>query len=158
MPPACSVWFNGGTYSGHPLSLLAGQVMVEHLVTHEAEIYPALAAYGERLRCGIEKVFADRGILARCTGHPNGAIKGSSLFGVYFPRRDDLQPTTPEDISDPALCDVRLRDREFKLGLLLHGVNLAHGRGAVATAHTEAHLERVLEACDAFAKRYLASR
>jgi glutamate-1-semialdehyde 2,1-aminomutase len=150
------VWFNGGTYSAHPLTLVAGQAMIAYLRDHEDTLYPALAARGAALRQGIEKVFADRGVLARCTGHPNDAIGGGSLAAIYFPRRDDMHPQSAEDMTDPRLSDVRLREEGLKLGLLLHGINVVHGLGALSTAHTDADLARVFEACDAFAKRLTA--
>jgi len=158
------VWFNGGTFSGHPLTLLAGQVMIEYLRDHEDVIYPALSARGDALRQGIERAFADRGVLARCTGYGNDAIPGGSLAAIYFPERDDAEcgdtriasfraPLSAEDMTDPRLTDVRLREEGLKLGLLLHGVNVVHGLGALSAAHTDEDLARVFEACDAFAKR-----
>ena len=147
------VWFNGGTFSAHPLTLLAGQVMIEYLRDHEDTIYPTLAARGDALRQGIEQAFADRGVLARCTGGGNDAIAGGSLASIYFPTRDDFTPRSAEDMTDPRLTDVRLREEGLKLGLLLHDVNVVHGLGALSVAHTDEDLTRVFEACDAFAKR-----
>lgn len=152
------VWFNGGTFSAHPLALLAGKTLIEYLSGHESEIYPTLAAKGERLRAGIERVFADRGVLARCTGHGNGAISEGSLAAIYFPLRDDHYPSSAEDMQDPRLCDTTLREVALKLGLLLHNVNVVHGLGAISYRHTDEDLERVFEACDAFALRLLAER
>jgi glutamate-1-semialdehyde 2,1-aminomutase len=152
------VWFHGGTFSAHPLTLVAGQVMIEYLRDHEDTIYPALAARGDALRRGIEQAFADRDVLARCTGYGNDAIPGGSLASIYFPERDDADctfhtPRSAEDMTDPRLTDVRLREEGLKLGLLLHGVNVVHGLGALSAAHTDQDLARVFEACDAFAQR-----
>lgn len=147
------VWFNGGTFSAHPLALLAGTTMIRHLIAHQDEIYSALANKGERLRTGVEKVFADRGILARCTGHSNTAVPGSSLQSIYFPLREDHYPTSVEALCNPILCDRTLSEEILKLGLLLHDVNIVHGLGAISLAHTDEHMARVLDACDAFAKR-----
>lgn len=129
--------------------------MVEYLRDHEDEVYPALAAKGERLRKGIEQVFADRGILARCTGYGNDVVTGGSLSSIYFPRQADFCPQSAEDFTDPDLSDVVLREKALKLGLLLHNVNIVHGLGAVSTCHTDQDLEMVFEACDAFALRLL---
>ncbi|MHB1295912.1 MAG: aspartate aminotransferase family protein [Anaerolineae bacterium] len=150
------VWFNGGTFCAHPLSLLAGQRMLEYLIANEGAIYPALAAMGERMRRGMEKVFADRGILACATGYGNDAIDGGSLATLAFPFQEGFEPTCAEDLSDPALSDQFLVGRVFKVGMLLNGVNVAHGLGALSTTHGEAELTRLFEACDAFAKRVLA--
>jgi len=150
------VLFNGGTYSAHPLSLAAGKVMVEHLRANEGTIYPALAAKGARLRAGIERVFAERGLCARCTGHANGVLPEGSLCSVYFPLRDDHYPSSAEDLTDPSLCDVTLQEEALKIGLLLHDVHVMHGLGAISTAHSDEDLERVYQAFDAFACRLLA--
>ena len=147
------VWFNGGTFSAHPLALLAGKEMLEHLVTHEDEIYPALAERGDRMRAGVERVFADRGVLARCTGHGNDAIDGGSLATIYFPLHEDLDPSSAEDLQDPALCDTVMREQVLKLGLLLHDVNIVHGLGALSYSHTDEDLAHLFDACDAFARR-----
>lgn len=148
------VWFNGGTFAAHPLSMQAGLAMLEYLIAHEGTIYPALAAKGDWLRTQIEQTFADRGILARCTGADDEALPtGGSLGWVNFPLREDIPLTAPEDVTDPSLCDVALREKALKIGLLLEGVNVVHGLGAISTAHTDEALARTIEAYDAFAKR-----
>lgn len=147
------VRFDGGTYSAHPLSLLASKLMIEYLVAHEDEVYPRIAAMGERLRKGIEKVFADRGILACCTGHPNSAVPGSSLASVHFPATNDLKLSCPDQVGNPALSDITLRETVMKLGLLVQDVNVSHGIGAVSMAHSDADIARTLEAVDHVAKR-----
>jgi len=152
------VWFNGGTFSAHPLALLAGTALIRYLVAHEEAIYPALAAKGDRLREGIEDAFARHGILARCTGHSRDSVTGGSLLSVYFPYREDHVPTSAETMLDPSLCDVTLREKALKLGLLLEGVNVVHGLGAISTAHTDDDLDRTIAAFDAFAARLAADR
>ncbi len=152
------VWFNGGTYSAHPLSVLAALTMLRHLETHQHEIYPELSRMGERLRRGIEQVMQSRDILARCTGYGNGVVPESSLTAVYFPRQDDLHPTAPDELNDPELCDVTMTERVLKLGLLLRGVNVMHGLGALSTAHSEKDVQQTLAAFDDIAARIKASR
>ena len=147
------VWFNGGTFSAHPLVLTAGKVMLEHLIAHEDEIYTALAARTESLREGVERSFAERGIVARCTGHDGTGLHGGSLSSVYFPWRDGCIVTSAEDLTDPAVCDLALQDEGIKLGMLLNDVNTVHGLGAVSTRHTEEDVDRVLDAYAAFADR-----
>ncbi len=150
------VWFNGGTYSAHPLSVLGGLLLLRHLIEHEQEIYRTLADKGERLRQGVERVMAEHEVLARCTGGGNEVIEGSSLGTVYFPLQNDLQPERAEDLNDPHLCDVTMTERVLKLGLLLQGVNVIHGLGAISMAHTEEDLERTLTAFDTVAQRIRA--
>jgi glutamate-1-semialdehyde 2,1-aminomutase len=147
------VKFSGGTYSGHPASLLAAKTCMTYLVEHEQEVYPRLAELGERTRQTIEKAFSEEGIYARCTGYPNEALPGSSLAMTHFPYRGGARLRTPDDLYDPDLCDVTLRERVLKLGLLLEDVHIIHGLGALSVAHTENDIARLGEACRRVARR-----
>jgi glutamate-1-semialdehyde 2,1-aminomutase len=139
------VLFEGGTFSAHPGSMLAGRIMLEYLVRHEATLYPQLAAAGERLRQGIERVFVERGLLARCTGRGNDAVPGSSLIQVHFPLSDEALDS-PDRLWDPRFCQPQLRERVLKVGLLLRNVHVSHGLGAVSAAHSEEDLAHTLDA------------
>ena len=60
---------------------------------------------------------------------------------------------TPDDANDPAKCDVELRDGVLQLALLLEDVHLVHGLAAVSTAHSEADIATLGEACRRVARR-----
>lgn len=147
------VRFMGGTYSGHPASMLAAKTLLTHLVEHADEIYPRLAQLGAQTRQIIEAAFAAEGILARCTGQPNDVLRGSSLAAPQFPYDEKQSLASPDEVNDPALCDVELRDHLFQLALLLEDVHVVHGGGALSTAHTEQDLARLDEACRRVARR-----
>ena len=149
--------FEGGTFSSHPHYMRAGYVMLKHLADHAGPIYAALAAAGDALRTRVETAFRGEGIEARCTGWGNEAVPGSSLFMVNFPRTDHVFAAA-EDVWDPALCDVRLKEDILKIALLVEGVNVIHGGGAISLAHGASHLNRTVEAYAAVArlfKKYL---
>jgi glutamate-1-semialdehyde 2,1-aminomutase len=147
------VKFSGGTFSAHPASLLAAKTGMTYLVEHERELYPRLAELGEKARRTVEAAFAHQGIYARCTGYGNQAIPGSSLAMTHFPYKEDCQLTTPDDVSDPDVCDVALRERVLKLALLLENIHVHHGLGAVSSAHTEDDIALLGEACHRVARR-----
>jgi len=149
--------FEGGTFSSHPQYMRAGYVMLKHLVDHAGPIYAALAAAGDALRTRVEAAFRAEGIESRCTGWGNEAVPGSSLFMVNFPRTDHAFAAA-EDIWDPALCDVRLKEDILKIALLVEDVNVVHGGGAISLAHGPSALDRTVEAYAATArlfKKYL---
>ena len=152
------VWFNGGTYSAHPLSLTAGLAMLRHLIAHQDTLYDELGSKGADLRRRVEQVFASRGVLAKCSGGGNDVIRSSSLSSVYFPRQADLEPQGPEDLNNAALCDQVLREKVLKLGMLLHRVNVVHGLGALSTAHGEQELALTCEAYDRLAQQIKTGR
>ncbi len=147
------VRFDGGTYSAHPASMMAGKIMLSYLVEHEQEVYGRLADLGERMRKRLEQVFAENGILARCTGYPNEALPGSSLAMLHFPRRPDLDIDSPDVAADPNCCQVEMREQVLKLALLLEDVYVMHGLGALSTAHTDDDLEKLYAACGHVARR-----
>ena len=151
------VRFDGGTYSAHPGALLASKVMLNHLVDNEEVIYPQLAARGEQMRQQVEQTFADEGILARCTGYGNEAVPGSSLAMIHFPYDPDLPLLHPEYLWDPRTCDIVLREQVLKLALLLEGVYVLHGLGALSTRHGEQEMRYLVRACSRVAKRIKAS-
>jgi glutamate-1-semialdehyde 2,1-aminomutase len=147
------VKFSGGTYSAHPASLLAARTLMSYLVAHEAEIYPRLARLGETCRAAICTAFLEEGINVHCTGHDGQVLPGSSMFMLHFPYDEDAQLDRPEHWFDPSLCDVTLSHKVLDLALLLEDVFMLHSHGGVSTAHTEADIEFLGEACGRVARR-----
>jgi glutamate-1-semialdehyde aminotransferase len=94
---------------------------------------------------GVERVFAAEGVPAMCTGAGNDVIPGSSMIMVHFPVGSAVLKN-PEDLHDPERSNVQLREDILKLALLVHGVNVVHGGGAVSAIHGQAEIERTIEA------------
>lgn len=151
------VAFDGGTYSAHPLSMLAGRLMIEHLVKHEKGLYAQLGEKGARLRQALQSAFDEQGLLARVTGEPGRVAPASSLAYLHFPYRPDVPLDRAEVINDPALCDIDMRDRIVKIAFLLEDVYTMHGSFALSTAHTDEDLAHVAEAARAVARRLRAA-
>jgi glutamate-1-semialdehyde 2,1-aminomutase len=147
------VKFSGGTYSAHPASLLAAKTFLSYLVAHESEIYPRLNDLGEKTRRTMEASFVQEGIYAHCTGYGNEVLAGSSMAMLHFPYKEDTQLNGPDDALDPGVCDVVLCQEVLPLALLLEDVHIVHGHAAVSTAHTEADMEFLDQACRRVARR-----
>jgi glutamate-1-semialdehyde 2,1-aminomutase len=139
------VRFDGGTFSAHSEYMMAGLIMLKHLIRHAGTVYPRLAAAGETLREGVERAFAAEGIPAVCTGAGNEVVPGSSMIMVHFPLCGAVL-RSPEDLHDERRSNVALREELLKLALLVHGVNVVHGGGAVSAAHSGADLKRTTAA------------
>ena len=150
------VRFSGGTFSGHPLSLLAAKTMMDYLVAHEDEVYLRLAELGAQTRRAVEAAFAEEGILARCTGYDREALPGSSLASLVFPNAADIALDSPDVVQDPANCDMVLSEVALQLALLLENVYVFHGLGSLSAAHTAADIARLGDACRAIARRFKA--
>ncbi len=137
--------FEGGTFSSHSTYTRSGAAMIRHLIRHAPRVYPRLAEAGERLRRGVEAVFRAEGIEVVCTGGPNDVLPGSSLFMVHFPRKA-WPAMTPEVLNNPAYSHVGLREEILKLALLVEGVHVVHGGGAVSLAHGAEDVRQTIEA------------
>jgi glutamate-1-semialdehyde 2,1-aminomutase len=126
----------GGTFSANPISMTAGAVTLEILRKNEKKLYRHIDGLGEVARRGLEEVFFDEGIRARCTGI-------GSFFSCHFPL-DERPLTNSQDIEYHT--DMRFREDTFKLMMAVRGFYLMHGGGAFSSAHTRAHADKLLEA------------
>ena len=147
------VRFDGGTYSGHALSMLAGRTLVEHLAAHEDEIYPRIQAMGERLRAAVQRAYDDEGVLVQVLGGPSEVMPGSSMILLNFLHQAGVSRDLPDELNNPQNSDGVLREREVKVAYLLEDVFVLHGGGAVSAAHTEEDLALMEEASRKVARR-----
>jgi glutamate-1-semialdehyde 2,1-aminomutase len=151
-----SVRFSGGTYSCHPASMIASIAMMRHLVDHEGEIYPRLAALGDLARKTVSEALRAGGLPARCTGFGNDALPGSSMASVHFPFDESCPCDSPEQTRNPEICDVAMSDTVLQLALLVEDVFVMHGLGSVSFAHTEKDISRLGEACRKAARKIVS--
>ncbi|UCB44491.1 MAG: aminotransferase class III-fold pyridoxal phosphate-dependent enzyme [Spirochaetota bacterium] len=148
------VQFNGGTYSAHPASMLAGYTFITYLKEHAKEIYPKIGRLGKIAREGIEEIFTTHGFNVRCTGHPNGVTEYSSLLGVHFLKDTIDRLDSPDQAWNPEICDIELREEIFKLEMLKEGFHIMHGYGGISAAHTEEEIQASLDAVERIALRW----
>jgi glutamate-1-semialdehyde aminotransferase len=75
------------------------------------------------------------------------------MFMLHFPFNEDAHLSKPADWFDPTLCDVTLSRKVLDLALLLEDVFMLHSHGGISTAHTEADIEFLAQACRRAARR-----
>jgi glutamate-1-semialdehyde 2,1-aminomutase len=78
--PDQKVKFEGGTFSAHPASMLAGLTYVKYLTENESEIYPRIGQFGAKIRNGIEEIFTAHGFNVKCTGYGELMPDNSSCY------------------------------------------------------------------------------
>jgi glutamate-1-semialdehyde 2,1-aminomutase len=144
----------GGTFSAHPASMLAGLTFIKYLQDHEEEIYPRIGRLGALVRKEIENIFASYGFHVRCTGDGEPVAKNSSIVGVHFLNDSNVQIGSPEQVWNPAVCDVEMREKIFKLAMIQEGFNIFHGYGSISGAHTENEIQASLDAVERIAKKW----
>jgi glutamate-1-semialdehyde 2,1-aminomutase len=153
-PAKRRVMFNGGTFSAHPATMAAGCAMLAYLIEHGAEVYGRIGVLGETARNGIEEVFRTHGFNVRCTGFPQPGLTQSSVVGVHFLKTDIERIDSPDQVWDPSICDVDLRESLFRLAMMNEGFFTAHGYGAISFSHTEEDIRRSIEAAERVAVRW----
>lgn len=153
-PKDTKVKVEGGTFSAHPASMLAGLTLIKYLIAHEEEIYPRIGRLGEKVRKGIEDIFSTYGFNVRCTGDGNSVARNSSVVGVHFLHEDCSRIESPEQVWNPKICDMELRERIFKLAMLQEGFNIFHGYGAISAAHSDEEIQSSLDAVERIAKKW----
>jgi glutamate-1-semialdehyde 2,1-aminomutase len=135
--PGADNVFSTGTFSGNPVTMAAGVAVLERLRTHP-EDYEYLEAQSARLADGFDEFCRDRGLPAQIQR------VGSILF-LRLQRelaelrsvRDIARFTAPPEVHDS--FQLKLLERS----VILPGVHQFH----LSTAHSEADVDTVLEAC-----------
>jgi len=152
--PINRVKFEGGTFSAHPASMLAGLTFLEYLIQNEKDIYSKIGRLGEKVRSGIEEIFSNYDIPVKCTGGGGPHSIQSSLIGVNFLHEELENLRFPEQIWNPKTSDIELRENIFKLAMLEEGFNTFHGYGAISTAHSDEEIQGSLDAVERIAKKW----
>ncbi len=75
-------------------------------------------------------------------------------MGVQFLHDKIDQITSPEQVWNPEICDIELREKFFKLSMLEEGFNIFHGYGSISASHTEEEIQDSLDAVERIAKRW----
>ncbi len=134
----------GGTFSGNPVACAAVEATMRHL---EGADYPALLAYGDRLRHHLERSFADEGMALATSGF-------GTVFSVWFTDAAPADYDTARRVADPDLSlELHLRLREYGL-IVMHA---PYGRLYVSFAHDDEALA-IMEAAITAAARAMGAR
>ncbi len=136
--PGGPVLIGGGTFSCNPLSMLAGLLTLRFLESNANWLYPHLNGLGERLRKSVEEAGAEHGLPIRCTGT-------GSLFMTHLLKKKETQALdSPQKIE--SLTVGEWRDHWLRLAMLVEGVHLLHGGGAISLAHGEKEMDFFFDA------------
>lgn len=134
-PDGDVVW--AGTYNGSQVGVAAALATIERL--EQGDVHPHLFRLGERMRSGLERIAADRGVPAVACGY-------GSLFALCFMEGPVV---SYDDIlrNDDALL-VRYR-RELIARGVLEVPDAKNTRSHLVFSHTDDDVDRTLEAAEA---------
>jgi glutamate-1-semialdehyde 2,1-aminomutase len=146
------VKFEGGTYSAHELSLVAARAQLRHLRDRGGDVYANLARLGRHARDGLQRVAEESGVPIHVLGASDDELPESSLVMWYPARAAGPSARCPEELAERAhpVIDERL----LKSTLMLEGVSVRSGMGAVSEAHDDSDLDATLAATTAALARF----
>jgi glutamate-1-semialdehyde 2,1-aminomutase len=119
-----------GTYSGNPVSCSAALAVLE--ILREPGAYERLFARGERLRAAVREAFEAVDVPVQVIGEP-------TAFEPWFCAHEI------RDFRDAQRADALLGQR-FAQALLERGVLKGHEKFFVSTAHSDADIDRTIDA------------
>jgi glutamate-1-semialdehyde 2,1-aminomutase len=123
--------FSSGTYSGNPISMVAGLAQIEELENKEKEIYPYIDKIAEKLRNDLREMANNLGIGLQVLGI-------GSIFGTVF------TPLPCKTVRDILKNDDTQKQMAFELGLLANGVYYKNPALTYA-ALSEQDIDKILE-------------
>lgn len=124
-----------GTHNAHPVSAAAGLATLRLAASGEAQ--EQAASLAAALRAGLT------GVLDRA-GVPGRAYGERSTFHVLIGHEEDPQALGLEALKAAGMSPEL--SSELHNGMLLGGVHLFHGSGFLSPAHSQADVERTVEA------------
>ncbi|MFX1367292.1 MAG: aspartate aminotransferase family protein, partial [Promethearchaeota archaeon] len=127
-------WVGGGTFSSHPLSMVAGIATLKEL-RRRSDQYNSLSETGDRFRQKLNDAFDGLGTTILATGY------GSVVFISCLNKRltDPLTGSKLGDAFEHKTQDI------FQALLMEDGVFGYHGLGALSFVHEKEDLEKTLD-------------
>ncbi len=133
--------YQAGTLSGNPITMAAGLAALDNIT--QPNFYENLSKKTEKLITGLTKIFTEKNIKVK-TNYLGG------MFGIFFAK--DNSDKKIELYRDVMACDKELFNKFFH-HMLKNGVYLAPSAfeaGFISSAHSDADIEKTLEAAKAF--------
>jgi glutamate-1-semialdehyde 2,1-aminomutase len=127
-----------GTYNCHPVPVSAAIACLRKLLDPKQDVYGKLERLAQRLEAGQRALFDKHGV-------PAVIVRVGSAHCVYFARREPHNWWTVLTEHDFAF-DTRYRRALIERGI--YDFPLAAKQGSISFAHSEADIDRTLEATD----------
>ncbi len=127
-----------GTYNCHPMPVAAAIACLRKLMDPKHDVYGRLEKLGARLEAGQHEIFARHGVPALIS-------RLGSASCVYFAKK------LPRDWWDVLENHDSAFDLRYRRALIERGIYhfpVAAKQGSISFAHTEADIDRTLEATD----------
>ncbi|MCW4012454.1 MAG: glutamate-1-semialdehyde 2,1-aminomutase [Candidatus Bathyarchaeota archaeon] len=134
---------HGGTFTGNPITMVAGCATVDTL--KDGVVHKHIDALGEKMRSGLQDIFDAAKYPASVTGV-------GSTFGIHF------QKEKPKSAGDTAKNDIEMTKAYFRYMLERNIVYLSPtvSHSWISSPHTKEDVEEYLRVTEEFMKSYKA--
>jgi glutamate-1-semialdehyde 2,1-aminomutase len=133
--------FHGGTFTGNPVSMVAGMVTLD--ILKEGKVYEHIDGLGEKTRKGLADIISRSEVEAALTGI-------CSTFGIHF------QKEVPKNVRDVSKNDPKVAKAYYahmlSRNIVYVSPTLPHS--FIGEPHTEGDIEEFLAATEDFFKTY----
>jgi glutamate-1-semialdehyde 2,1-aminomutase len=133
--------FHGGTFTGNPVSMIAGIVTLD--ILKEGSVYKHIDGLGEKVREGLADIAGRSNLPASITG-------ACSTFGIHFQK--DVPKNVREVLRNDAEAAKAYYVHMFNRNIVYVGPTLPHS--FICEPHTEEDIETYLAATEDFFKAY----
>jgi glutamate-1-semialdehyde 2,1-aminomutase len=131
---------HGGTFTGNPVSMVAGSTTIKLL--EDGLVYKHIDMLGEEMRSGLLDIFNGSKISASVTGV-------GSMFGVHF------QNNPPKNAGETAISDIKLTHAYFNHmldeNIIYMTPYLSHS--IISSPHTKEDVDAYLSATENFVRK-----
>ncbi len=132
---------HGGTFTGNPITMVAGCATVDTLKT--GVVHKHIDGLGDKMRGGLQEIFTE-------SKYPVSVTGVGSTFGIHF------QKDKPKNAGDTAKNNLKMTKAYFTY-MLEHGIiylspTMSHSW--ISSPHTKEDVEAYLLATEAFMKSY----
>jgi glutamate-1-semialdehyde 2,1-aminomutase len=134
---------HGGTFTGNPITMVAGCATVDTL--KDGVVHKHIDALGEKMRSGLQDIFDE-------SKHPASVTGVGSTFGIHF------QKEKPKNAGDTAKNDLEMTKAYFRYMLDRNIVYLSPtvSHSWISSPHTTEDVEEYLRVTEDFMKSYMA--
>ena len=132
---------HGGTFTGNPISMVAGCATID--ILKSGEIHKHINRLGLKMREGLQEIFNNSELPATVTGV-------GSTFGIHF------QKKKPKSAGDTARNNLKVTQEYFKHMMEKNIVYLSPtvSHSWISSPHTDKDVEAYLIATEEFMKKY----
>ena len=133
--------FHGGTFTGNPVSMVAGIVTLD--ILKEGKVYKQINRLGEKVRKGLTNIIERSDVEAALTGV-------CSTFGIHF------QKDIPKNVREVTRNDAKIAKAYYShmLSRNIVYVSPTLPHSFISEPHTKADIEEYLSATETFFKTY----